>query len=104
MKAAAGPGFLDHRPDWYNLYEYTYFLLMRGGAPSKAAAEALAQKIRDRIWRAYEGRRSAADRMATDCPFDLNALFPVPHAMLDTPCSSGEGRQSPSGCGPTGAP
>ena len=83
MSAAAGSGFLDHWPDWYNLYEYTYFLLMRGGAPSKAAAEALAQKIRDRAWRAYEWERSAADRDPTGCPFDLNALFPVPHAVLE---------------------
>jgi hypothetical protein len=91
MDAAAGPGFIDWQPDWYSLYEHTYFLLISGlnAAPGERrrgtheAADALAQKFRDRVWRVYERRRMAADRDAKGCPFDLNALFPLPRAVLE---------------------
>jgi hypothetical protein len=96
LNAAAGPGFIDWRPDWYSLYEYTYFLLMRAKQTAQEAelseaaarithesADALAQKLRDRLWRLYERRRTAAEGDPTGCPFDLNALLPIPAAVLE---------------------
>ena len=51
MKAAAGPGFLDHRPDWYNLSEYTYFLLMRRRAEQGSRRGADAENPRPHLAR-----------------------------------------------------
>lgn len=82
LNAAAGPGFLDIAPDWYGVYEQTYYRLLRGGAPTKAAAARLAGTMRDRLWWAYERERSAAERDPRRCAFDLNALIPVPATVL----------------------
>ena len=43
--AASGPGFIDWRPEWYGVYEQIYFGAVRGGAPTREAAEHLARKL-----------------------------------------------------------
>lgn len=82
LAAASGPGFIDWRPEWYSIYEQIYFGVMASGAPSWQAASRLAGKLRDRFWRAHEHERRAAEIDPHRLPFDLNALIPIPEAVL----------------------
>jgi hypothetical protein len=80
--AASGPGFVDWRPEWYGVYEQIYFGAVRGGAPTREAAENLARKLRDILWRRHEEERTRADLDSHRVPLDLNALIPVPRSVL----------------------
>ena len=80
--AASGPGFIDWRPEWYGVYEQIYFGAARGGAPTREAAEHLARKLRDIMWRRHEEERVRAELDPHGAPLDLNALFPIPRRML----------------------
>lgn len=82
INAAAGPGFLDWEVDWYRTYEEAYGSAMLGGAPSLGAASIVAHAITDRNWHRIGAARRAAELDPTRCPFDLNALIPVPEAVL----------------------
>src|SRR5260221_14558616 len=55
---------------------------MRGVAPNRAAADALARKLRDRLERRFEAERRAGELAPKRQPLDLNALFPIPHTVL----------------------
>jgi hypothetical protein len=59
--AASGPGFADWRPEWHSVYEHIYFQAGRGGAPTREAAEHLARKLRDILWRRHEEERTRAE-------------------------------------------
>ena len=80
--AASGPGFVDWRPEWYGVYEQIYFGVVRGGAPTQEAAENLARKLRDILWRRHEEERVRAEMDSHRVPLDLNALFPIPRRVL----------------------
>jgi hypothetical protein len=80
--AASGPGFVDWRPEWHGVYEQTYFGAVRGGAPTREAAEDLARTLRDILWRRHEEERTRADLDSHRVPLDLNALFPIPRSVL----------------------
>jgi hypothetical protein len=80
--AASGPGFVDWRPEWYGVYEQIYFGVVRGGAPTREAAENLARNLRDIFWRRHEEERVRAELDSHRVPLDLNALFPVPRRVL----------------------
>jgi len=80
--AASGPGFVDWRPEWHSVYEQIYFGAMRGGAPTREAAENLARKLRDIFWRRHEEERVRAELDSHRVPLDLNALFPIPRRVL----------------------
>jgi hypothetical protein len=80
--AASGPGFVDWRPEWYSVYEQIYFGVVRGGAPSREAAESLARRLRDILWRRHEEDRVRAEMDSHRQPLDLNALFPIPRRVL----------------------
>ena len=82
VNAAAGPGFLDWEIDWYRIYEDAYGSSLLGGAPSLGAASMVAHAITDRSWHRVGDARRAAKLDPTRCPFDLNALIPVPEAVL----------------------
>ena len=82
LGAASGPGFIDWRPEWYDVYENIYFSLMRAGMPTVQAADKLAKKFRDIAWWAHERRRVAAEINPHRQPLDLNALFPIPKRVL----------------------
>jgi hypothetical protein len=80
--AASGPGFVDWRPEWHSVYEQIYFGAARGGAPTREAAEHLARKLRDILWRRHEEERGCAEMDSHRVPLDLNALFPIPRRVL----------------------
>ncbi len=80
--AASGPGFVDWRPEWHSVYEQIYFGAVRGGAPTREAAEHLARKLRDILWRRHEEERVRAEMDSHRVPLDLNALFPIPRRVL----------------------
>jgi len=80
--AASGPGFVDWRPEWYSVYEQIYLGAVRGGAPTREAAEHLARKLRDILWRRHEEERVRAELDSHRVPLDLNALFPIPRRVL----------------------
>jgi len=80
--AASGPGFVDWRPEWHSVYEQIYFGAVRGGAPTREAAEHLARKLRDILWRRHEEERVCAEMDSHRAPLDLNALFPIPRRVL----------------------
>ena len=80
--AASGPGFVDWRPEWHSVYEQIYFGAVRGGAPTREAAENLARKLRDILWRRHEEERARVDLDSHRVPLDLNALFPIPRRVL----------------------
>ena len=80
--AASGPGFVDWRPEWHGVYEQIYFGAARGGAPTRDAAENLARKLRDILWRRHEEERVRAELDSHRVPLDLNALFPIPRSIL----------------------
>ena len=80
--AASGPGFVDWRPEWYSVYEQIYFGVVRGGAPTREAAEHLARKMRDILWRRHEEERVCAELDSHRVPLDLNALIPIPRRVL----------------------
>jgi hypothetical protein len=82
LGAASGPGFIDWNPNWYDVYEHIYYALMRAGMPTVAAGEKLARKFEDIAWRAHERERVAAELDQHRQPLDLNALFPIPQAVL----------------------
>src|ERR1700722_9171418 len=79
---ASGPGFVDWRPEWYSVYEQIYFGAVRGGAPTREAAENLARTLRDILWRRHEEERVRAELDSHRVPLDLNALFPIPRRVL----------------------
>jgi hypothetical protein len=80
--AASGPGFVDWRPEWHSVYEQIYFGAVRGGAPTREAAEHLARKLRDILWRRHEEERVHAELDSHRVPLDLNALIPIPRRVL----------------------
>ena len=80
--AASGPGFVDWRPEWHSVYEQIYFEAVRGGAPTREAAEHLARKLRDILWRRHEEERTRAEMDSHGVPLDLNALIPIPVRVL----------------------
>jgi hypothetical protein len=80
--AASGPGFVDWRPEWHSVYEQIYFGAVRGGAPTREAAEHLARKLRDILWRRHEEERTRAEMDSHGAPLDLNALIPIPRRVL----------------------
>jgi hypothetical protein len=80
--AASGPGFVDWRPEWHSVYEQIYFGAVRGGAPTREAAEHLARELRDVMWRRHEEERVRAELNSHGVPLDLNALFPIPLRVL----------------------
>jgi hypothetical protein len=82
VNAAAGPGFLDWEIDWYRTYEEARGSALLGRAPSLGAASMVAHAITDRSWHRVGAARRAAELDPTRCPFDLNALIPVPEAVL----------------------
>lgn len=82
MSAACGPGFIDWNIDWYEAYDEAFGRTLLGGAPSLGAASAVAHKLTDRTWRIIGEARRTAELDPTRCPFDLNALIPVPAAVL----------------------
>jgi hypothetical protein len=82
MGAASGPGFVDWRPEWHSVYEHMYFGVLRGGAPTREAAEHLARKLRDILWRRHEEERTCAELDSHRVPLDLNALIPIPRRVL----------------------
>ena len=80
--AASGPGFVDWRPEWHGVYEQIYFETVRGGAPTRGAAEHLARTLRDILWRRHEVERARVDLDSHRVPLDLNALIPIPRRIL----------------------
>ena len=80
--AASGPGFVDWRPEWHGVYEQIYFEAVRGGAPTREAAEHLARTLRDILWRRHEEERAQVDLDSHRVPLDLNALIPIPRRIL----------------------
>ena len=80
--AASGPGFIDWRPEWHGVYEQIYFGTVRGGAPTREAAENFARKLRDILWRRHEEERVRAELDSHRVPLDLNALIPIPLRVL----------------------
>jgi len=80
--AASGPGFVDWRPEWHSVYEQIYFGAVRGGAPTREAAEYLAREFRDILWRRHEEERARAEMDSHCVPLDLNALIPIPRRVL----------------------
>jgi hypothetical protein len=80
--AASGPGFVDWRPEWYGVYEQIYFGAVRGGAPTREAAEHLARRLRDILWRRHEEERVRAELDSHRVPLDLNTLIPIPRRIL----------------------
>ena len=82
IDTAQGPGFVPWRRDEAGDWEFWSALLLQGGAPSPAAAEKLAQRYRETLWLIIEDARAAAERGYPMLPLDLNALLPVPPAVL----------------------
>ena len=80
--AASGPGFVDWRPEWHSVYEQIYFGAVRGGAPTREAADHLAREVRDIMWRRHEEERARVDMDSHRVPLDLNALIPIPLRVL----------------------
>lgn len=68
LQAASGCGFIDWRPDWNLALEHL--------------EPRLARQLRDRFWTLHEDARSDAERNQFSIPLDLNALIPVPQAIL----------------------
>jgi hypothetical protein len=91
--AAAGAGDAAWVIDYDRLEEELFLLMMsqaRGdalGAPasarpiSAAGARHIAREIRELVWRDHEETVSRVG-VARGCPFDLNALVPVPWEVL----------------------
>ena len=52
------------------------------GRPAREAAEHLARKLRDILWRRREDERARVDRDSHRVPLDLNALIPIPRRIL----------------------
>jgi hypothetical protein len=50
--------------------------------PTREAAEHLARKLRDIMWRRHEEERVRAEMDSHRVPLDLNALFPIPLRVL----------------------
>ena len=73
---------LDWRPEWHSVYEQIYFGGVRGGAPTREAAEHLARKLRDILWRRHEEERVRAELDSHRVLLDLNALIPIPQRVL----------------------
>jgi len=82
LGAASGPGFVAWRPEWHGVYEQIYFGAVRGGAPTREAAEHLARKLRDILWPRHEEERVRAELDSHRVPLDLNALIPIPRFVL----------------------
>ena len=80
--AASGPGFIDWGPEWYGVYEQIFYGAVRGGAPTREAAENLARKLRDILWRRHEEERVRSEMDPHRVLLDLNALFPIPRRVL----------------------
>jgi hypothetical protein len=82
-RAAAGAGEAGWRIDYERLEEGLVTLLLDQPPPriSAAGARWLAREVRDLVWRDHE---EALARIGVDrgCPFDLNALVPVPWPVL----------------------
>jgi hypothetical protein len=97
--AASGPGFVDWRPEWHGVYEQIYFETVRGGAPTREAAEHLARTLRDILWRRHEVERARVDLDSHRVPLDLNALIPIPRRI----CGRDLWKRGRSGCGRIGA-
>jgi hypothetical protein len=80
--AAAGSGSVAWRWDHDALAEDWFHLLMT--APhrniSASGARLLAHQLRDAVQEAHDRAAARMDRRS--CPFDLNALRPVPAALL----------------------
>jgi hypothetical protein len=55
---------------------------VRGGAPTREAAEHLARKLRDILRRRHEEERVGAELDSHRVPLDLNALIPIPRSVL----------------------
>jgi hypothetical protein len=55
---------------------------VRGGAPTREAAEHLARNLRDILWRRHEEERVQAELDSHRVPLDLNALIPIPRSVL----------------------
>jgi hypothetical protein len=68
FQAASGSGFVDWRPDWYMSLDHLDYRLAR--------------RLRDRFRTLHDLARDAADRNQHSIPLDLNALIPVPAAVL----------------------
>jgi hypothetical protein len=79
---AFGPGFVDWQPEWHSVYEPVYFDAVRGGGPAREAAEHLARKLRDILWRRHEEERVRAELDSHCVPLDLNALIPIPRRIV----------------------
>lgn len=69
-------------PEWHGVYEQIYFGAVRGGAPTREAAEQLARKLREILWRRHEEERVRAELDSNRVPLDLNALIPIPRSVL----------------------
>ena len=54
----------------------------RTGREKCAAAEHLARKLRDILWRRHEEERVLAEMDSHRVPLDLNALIPIPRRVL----------------------
>lgn len=82
VTAAQGSGFVAwERPAGEDL-DYWQAMMMRGGAPSAAAADNLAHRYASALWNEIEYARSAAERGWITTPLDLNVLIPVPLDIL----------------------
>lgn len=73
---------MDWQPEWHGVYEQIYFEAVRGGAPTREAAEHLSRKLRDILWRRHEEERARAELDSHRVPLDLNALIPIPRSVL----------------------
>ena len=82
MLSAARRSHPDWRPEWHGVYEQIYFETVRGGAPTRGAAENLARGLRDILWHRHEVERARVDLDSHRVPLDLNALIPIPRRIL----------------------
>jgi hypothetical protein len=84
-RAAAGAGVAGWWLDYDRLEEDLFHLMMAGPAAgariTAAGARFVARQLRDLAWQDHE---AALARIGVDrrCPFDLNALVPVPWQVL----------------------
>jgi hypothetical protein len=79
---AQGPGYLDWRWPAGEDREYWAAVILRGGAPSPAAAERLAARYAEYLWWTQAQAQDAVDRGELLAPLDLHALRPVPRKVL----------------------
>ena len=54
----------------------------RRGGEGREAAENIARKLRDILWRRHEEERARAELDSHRVPLDLNALIPIPRRVL----------------------